>query len=154
MNTNITGFEGLDVKELRRTAVEDFAVEVKPNEKKPDVIAALVESGVTWADYAKVMGLEVPVAEPVAIEQPIVAPDAPVVAQEVNIITAQPLTTQTQDKYLLKMERDNPVYETQGYRFTQEHPYALVSPEAAEWILENEKGIRMARPSELQQFYG
>lgn len=152
MSERPTSFEGIDVKELRRIAVEDFAVEVKPNEKKPDVLAALAASGVTWQDYANLMGWGEPVAvEPVVADETVLPHEEVKVDEEVVVVTQQPLPKN--EKFLLKMERKNPVFETQGYRFSQEHPYALVEPEAAEWILQNEDGIRMAFPSELQDFY-
>ena len=44
-------FESLKVAELRRAADEDFAVEVGEKASKPEVLAALVESGVTWDMY-------------------------------------------------------------------------------------------------------
>jgi len=151
---NPTSFNDLDLEELRRTAVEDFAVDIKATDNKKTVLAALVEDGVKWEQYATLRGLNTvksnaPAPPPVGVfEQPVVRDE------EVEIITAQPLDANPAvQKYLLKMERENVRYDVRGYKFTQEHPYALVSPEDAEYILTNEKGFRQAWPSELEEFY-
>ena len=43
---NPESFNDLLVEELRRTAIEDFAVDIKATDNKKTVIAALVEDGV------------------------------------------------------------------------------------------------------------
>lgn len=147
-----TSFNNLTVPELKRSAAEDFAVEVPEGAKKDEVIAALVESGVTWADYVA--------------QHPEVAPDEPkpeassdgphlqfTANENVNIITAESPVNQSVDRYLLKMTRDNVVYETQGLRFTQSHPFALATADQADYILAHEDGFTMASPSEAREFY-
>jgi len=54
---------------------------------------------------------------------------------------------------LIKMERKNPTYQTFGVTFTREHPYAVVSEELAQKIIDTEDGFRMASPSEVKSFY-
>lgn len=145
---NPVSFNDLTVDELLRTAVEDFAVDVKKGDSKKTIIAALVEDGVEWSQYAALKGLNAP--EP---EAP-VAEEAPVVAKEeapVEIVTYQPPAPE--QKYLIKMDRKNPLFEILGHRFTQEHPYALVTGEEAEHLVTKEEGFRMAYPSELEEFY-
>lgn len=173
-------FKDLDVKELRRSAVEDFAVEASAADNKPTVIAALVESGVTWADYVA--------QHPEVAPDPVVAPApvAPVVPEREhepdrgNVVTStsldagsivtdnigvgtidisrihvqEPLAPAPTDKYLVKMTRENPRYDTRGYTFTQQHPYNLVNGEDLEYILTKEDGFRQAFPSELAEYYG
>lgn len=152
MTNKISGFKDLDIAELRRSAVEDFAAEVGPKDNKAMVLAALVEAGVEWSDYVAQhpeYAEEGPVAD-VITEDTVVAE-----AQEpVKIVTKEPINVATQDKYLVKMVRDNPLFETYGYRFTQEHPYALVSAHVAEHLLTKEDGFRQATPMELQEYYG
>lgn len=157
-----TAFKDLDVKELRRSAVEDFAVEATSSDNKQTVIAALVEAGVTWADYVAQHPEVEP--EPVVLET---APENVVTSASIeagNISTdtitpnkihvQEPLAPTPTDKYLVKMTRENPRYDTCGYTFTQSHPYALVSGADLEYILQNEDGFRQAFPSELAEFYG
>lgn len=147
-------FNDLTVDELRRTAVEDFAVDIKATDNKKTVLAALVEDGVEWSQYATLKGLNVPEPEPVVEPAPEVeTADAAIPEPEVEIITAAALPQKVQ-KYLIRMERDNVRYDTRGYKFTQEHPYALVDADDANYILEKEIGFRMATPRELEEFYG
>jgi hypothetical protein len=148
---NPESFNDLTVEELRKTAIEDFAVDVKATDNKKTVIAALVEDGVEWEQYATLKGLNTVKSEPTP-PPAAYTPPAPVAEQEVEIITAEALP-KTQ-KYLVKMERDNVRYVTRGYNFTQEHPYALVEPKDIDYILEKEIGFRMATPRELEEFYG
>lgn len=145
-----TKFSDLSVEELRRTAVEDFAVDIKSNANKNTVLAALVEDGVEWEQYATLKGLNAPAPEPVA---PVVV-EAEVAPEEVVIRTAEPIAPTRTEKYLIKMERKNVRFDVLGHKFTQEHPYALVGAAEADYILTKEKGFRMAFPSELEEFYG
>lgn len=148
---NPESFNDLLVEELRRTAIEDFAVDIKATDNKKTVIAALVEDGVEWEQYATLKGLNTVKSDPTPPPAAYTPPE-PVVEQEVEIITAEALP-KTQ-KYLVKMERDNVRYVTRGYNFTKEHPYALVDPEDIDYVLEKEIGFRMATPRELEEFYG
>lgn len=167
-----TKFEDLDKKELYRSAVEDFAIDVTEEEKnsKKLLLAAFAENSIFWDDYVN--------------QHPDVAPDEPVEVVKSNApshgivgedtvtgyLTPEPVEEEEgspvvhvaqpavmgapNDQYLIKMVRENPLYQTRGYEFTQEHPYALVRAVDAEWILENEDGFRQALPSELAEFYG
>jgi hypothetical protein len=160
-------FKDLDVAELRRSAIEDFAVDIEPDASKKDVIAAFVETGIEWKDYVA-QHPEVAPAEEVNREPEATRAGAVVTSGDVTgrveeyaepeeapvVRVAEPAIKQTDDPYLIKMVRDNTLYETRGYRFTQEHPYALVSSADAEFILSKEDGFRQAFPSELEEFYG
>lgn len=153
---NPTSFSDLDVEVLRKTAIEDFAVPVKADANKKTVLAALLEDGVEWEQYATLKGLIQP--EPVVVPSTVATP-TPVVPEpeeEVEIVTATPITqgATVSQKYLLKMDRDNVRFDIRGHKFTAEHPYALVSADDADYILTNEKGFRMAMPRELEEFYG
>lgn len=149
---NPTSFEDVDVVELRKSAIEDFACDLKADANKKTVEAALLEDGITWEQYAELKGLT---PEPAPVLE--AAPEVETADAEVpnladfEIITAEP-PAKTQ-KYLVRMERNNVRYDTRGYKFTQEHPYALVDPRDIDYVLESEIGFRMATPRELEEFY-
>lgn len=147
-----TKFEDLPVAELRRIAIEDFAVPVEEGDNKKSVVAALAESGVTWDMYVA----QHPEVAPDEVKEEVVevVVETPVVAAEpVAPVVAAPVTASGDQPWLIKMTRENVRYDTRGYTFTKEHPYALVKPEDVEFILEKESGFRQAYPSELQEFY-
>lgn len=54
---------------------------------------------------------------------------------------------------LLKMDRKNPSFQAYGHTFTREHPYALVSEDEAQQIIDTFDGFRLASPSEAKSFY-
>lgn len=173
--TKPTKFEDLDKKELYRSAIEDFAVDVNKDDSKKVLLAALTEANLKWADYVA----QHPEVKP---EEPVVSPPVNVVEEvpvtptertpeppragavvgtdalagnvepEVVIITKKELPVNQVERYLIKMERENPLYEIHGYRFTQENPYNLVTPEDANKILK-EDGFVLARPEEVDEFY-
>jgi len=155
----VNAFKDLDEKELRRSAIEDFAIDVDDAEGKDALIAAFVETGITWADYVK-QHPEYAEEE----EKPAVVTSSDVTGRKTEdtakavkeagkVRVAEPAIKHEQDKYLIKMTRDNVLYETRGYRFTQEHPYALVDAKDAQYILAKEDGFRQAFPDELEEFY-
>ena len=172
-------FKDLTPAELYRSAVEDFALPVEEDEKgkKKVLLSAFVEGGVSWADYlaqhpeardedaelkadlaaGSVITSNAPAHNRVGedtVEGFITPHDAVVTAPEPVVQVAAPQAFSNTDKYLIKMVRENPLYETRGYRFTTEHPYALVSAADAQSILSTEEGFRQAYPSELEEFYG
>lgn len=160
-------FDKLKTIDELREAAEDFAVELKEDEKKSKklIAAALLESGVTFEDYLKIHPeqREKYAPETIKKEEPQnvvtseqVAPvrneeEAPELTEVVTKEETPNLTTQQQ--WLVKMERKNPLFEVAGHRFTQEHPYALMSAEDAEVAL-REHGFRQAYPSEIAEYYG
>lgn len=166
-----TKFQDLTKDELIRSAIEDFAIELDEDERgsKSNVLAAFVESSIFWDDYVA----QHPEVAPEPEAPAVVTSNAPthgVVgedtvkgtlanSQEVDEPVASEvprtaLPTQAPDEYILKMTRENELYQTRGYTWTSEHPYALVSSADAQWILENEDGFRQAFPQELSEFYG
>lgn len=159
-----TRFEDLDVKELRRSAIEDFAVPVENNDNKRSVIAALAEGGVQWVDYVKqhpevAPEPEIEVTTKVEVNREpepdrgnVVTSDD-VLGGPVEPVTAAPVVADGNKPWLIKMVRDNVRFDVRGYTFTQQHPYALVKPEDVPFILEREDGFRQAYPTELQEFY-
>lgn len=55
---------------------------------------------------------------------------------------------------LVRMTRKNSTYEIRGYRFTQQHPYAMVADEDAEFMIRKIGGFRPATGREIKEFYG
>jgi hypothetical protein len=156
-------FEELGVKELRRAAIEDFAVDVSADDNAKSVVAALTEAGVTWEMYVAQHPEVLPEDKEKRPANVITSPDqvsadslsvepAPVVAEPAPVRTAKSPVQEPGD-YLIVMERENPLYEVRGYKFTKEHPYQVVSAEDAQYILGKEQGFRMAWPDELRDYY-
>lgn len=129
-------FETLKISDLKKIA-EDFGVEIEGLKNKADIIAALSEEGVTWAVYQKtVENLEE--AEDMVTET-VTKPD---------IKKQNP-----EDTVLVKMERHNFSYDTHGFTFTKEHPYAAMDKDLAQEIFDKEEGFRLATPKEVQEYY-
>jgi hypothetical protein len=57
------------------------------------------------------------------------------------------------DRTLLKMTRNNPVYEVRGYRFTRQMPYVFVQNADVDFLVEVEGGFAVAKPSEVEDFF-
>jgi DNA gyrase/topoisomerase IV subunit A len=57
------------------------------------------------------------------------------------------------DRTLLKMTRNNPVYEVRGYRFTRQMPYVFVKTEDVDFLIEVEGGFAVAKPTEVEAFF-
>ena len=175
--SNPTGFKDLKPTELYRSCIEDFAVPVDEEDKnkKTVLLAALHEAGVEWADYVAQHPEVAPEPEPVHEfasggvitsnapahnsvhdEQETgyvtVAPEQPL-AQPV-VVVKEEIPLESEQQYIINMERDNPLFEVRGHRFTEYHPNALVSAADADYILTKEDGFRQATPSELREFYG
>lgn len=161
-----TSFNALTKDELYRSAVEDFALEVKKTDNKQTLLAAFGEYGVTWADYLKQHPELLPKEEEmnrtpepsrqgsVISTQDMEVEPTPVVEEPAagRVITYEPPKYNPNDKLLIKMERKNPMFQIRGYTFKKEAPYNLVSPSDAEFIL-RKPGFRQAFPSEVAEFY-
>lgn len=130
-------FETLKLAELKKVA-EDFGVEVEELKSKTDIIAALAEEGVTWSVYQKTLKTIDEVSEEDMIE---VLPKF------------DPKKTQDKDSVLVRMTRSNFRYDTMGYTFTKDHPFAAMSEDKAQEIFDKEEGFRLATPKEAQDFY-
>lgn len=152
-------FVKLDQSELFRTATVDFAVDVNESDTKKVIVAALVESGVEFEQYLKANPAE---REKFAPAEPKVSTAITTQAianlpadEPVEIITKEehPKLTNT-EKYLIKMVRENPLFEIKGHTFTTKHPYVLMDSEDAQYVLSKETGFRQAFPQELTDYYG
>jgi hypothetical protein len=121
-------FTDLKVAELRKIA-EEYAVDLNGATTKAKIIAKLEDDGVSYGDYAKLSDAP----------RPEVIPDED-----------EPITGPT---VIVKMVRQNPSYETHGVRFTKEHPFAIVSEETADKILDGVEGFTLASPRETKEYY-
>ncbi len=125
-------FATMKIKELREVG-DYFGVELEGLKTKNEVISVLSEEGITYEMYSKFLGAE---------------------KAEVDIPVKKTSKKPTgENAVLVRMERQNPAYEINGYKFTREHPYVVMSEEDAEFIFETQVGFRMATPREVQEYY-
>jgi hypothetical protein len=150
-------FKDLNNEELAEIA-EFFVVDiVAVNEDKPtkkELLAALNggDEPVTWEQYndifvptkEKMKSPEVSKAEAEAAEL-----EAMDVADAKAAVAARPV-----GDVPVKFEGKNPRLDVVGLTFTQQHPYALVDPETAEYLVKNQSGFRLALPTEVADYYG
>lgn len=130
----------MKVEELKQVA-EGFGVDLDDAKNKAEILAVLLEEGVTFDMYNKFIEAE---REEVEVQEE---------TEEVVKQKPQDLKKQSKDKVLVKMERHNPSYQTYGHTFTREHPFIAMSEKDAQLIFDNEDGFRMATPKEVQDFY-
>lgn len=144
------GFSNLDLPTLH-TVADFFGVDQADSIEEQ--VANFAEDNVTYADYCEAFKIPLP--------EDYVDEDAPVVLDEEEGETPvkTPITAerhqslQPQEEYLIKMTRENPYFEVGKYRFTQEHPYAIMDARTAQLVLSKEEGFRQAFPDELRDFY-
>lgn len=147
-------FDKLTHQELLRTAEEDFAFGLSEEERKTKklTLAAFAEAQLKFSDYLRAnpdqAAKYAPEQEPV---QEKITGENPVVNTEAAVVVAQPVVASA--PWLIKMTRDNPLYEVGKYRFTDTHPYVLVAAEDVDTVMANE-GFRQATPNELSEYYG
>jgi len=122
----------MKIKELREVG-DYFGVELEGLKTKNEVISVLSEEGITYEMYSKFLG-----AEKAEVDLPVKKTNKKPPAESA---------------VLVRMERENPAYEINGYTFTREHPYVVMSEEDAEFIFETQEGFRMATPREVQEYY-
>lgn len=106
------GFEDIDPDVLRRQAVEDWAVDVKPSDSLKKVVKALEDGGVFWEDYADRYGYtiantldEADSVEPISEPTTTSAPAA--VVTETNVIDRTPEPTR-KEKAVTEADRRPP----------------------------------------------
>lgn len=121
----------MKLKDLKDVS-EYFAVDIEGLKTKNEIVSTLAEEGITYEMYEKFLG-----AEKAEIE----LDQRPQKKQAVG------------DTVLVRMERENPSYDINGYVFTREHPYVAMSADDAEFIFETQEGFRMATPREVQEYY-
>lgn len=103
-----------------------FDLDVAEDDTKSDIINLLKENNITFATWKKF------------VEE----------SEEV-----EPAISFEEKNVLLKMDRQNASFEAFGVSFTKEHPFAIVSEHAAQEIIDNFDGFRVASPAEAKQYY-
>jgi hypothetical protein len=138
-------FETMKKPELYRTAVEDFAVDVKAGDSEKVIRAALLEAGVTWDMYLEAH----PELKPVEDTNVVKAVDT----KPKRVRYAEPEVPNAEDLYLVKMNRDNPYFQFRQYVFTKDHPFVPMDADSTNAILTEEDGFSIARPAEAAEYY-
>ena len=126
-------FETLKLNELKKV-VDSFGIEMPEKATKQSVILALQEEGITYDMYAKFSGSD---KQELKLDE---EPKKKIKLDKSNTI-------------LVRMDRMNPSYSTNGYTFTQQHPFIAMSEDDAQRIFDTEEGFRPATPREAQEFY-
>lgn len=133
-------FESLKIKELRDIA-DSFGVDLDNAKSKNSIIEILEEEGVTYDLYEKFSQVDKDDPSDM-IEADYVAGDA-----------LKALDGDSQNTVLVKMERQNGLYQTAGFTFTRDHPFVAMTEYQAQFIFDTESGFRMATPKEIQEYY-
>jgi hypothetical protein len=129
-------FTELKINELKKVA-ESFGVDLEGAKAKQEIIALLEEEGITYQMYSKFTEAEK--ADPEI-------PEFEKKQREKKIM-------KTSNAVLVKMDRMNHSYQTNGYTFTQEHPFVAMSESDAQSIFDSQSGFRLATPREAQEYY-
>jgi hypothetical protein len=125
-------FTDLKITELKKAA-DSFGVELGDAKTKQEIVALLEEEGITFQMYDKFTNVEkVDVKVPEKKEKKVM---------------------NKENSVLVKMERGNSSYQSQGYTFTATHPFVAMSESDAQRIFDVEEGFRLATPREAQEFY-
>lgn len=142
-------------------AAEHYGVDVDETSTNAELVASLYEEGVTDEVYAKDFENE-PAENTVTTKDAAPKKEAggePTLTEEDlaennEDAIAEPVVEDFRGKrYLIKMERKNPLFEIGKHRFTQDRPFAVVSAKEAQEILTKYEGFRQAFPDEAESFY-
>lgn len=141
-------FKNLEKSELV-TVAETFGVDIDGRWKEDRIIEAILEEGVTFPMWEDAVSS----ASPDNVEINLGLDDNDETEPEKAPVATPARFKSRNAMELLKMERWNPSYSIIGYTFTTEHPFALVKPDEADWIMSHEEGFRLATPQEAEEFY-
>jgi len=131
-------------KDVLRQVAEEFGVDfTEEDPTKNQMIKDLDEEGITWKMYQE--AFPDPEDEPEVEEKP----EAPVKETK----TEAAAEFKPASKVLVKMTRANGTYEVRGLRFTKAHPFLPVSPEDANYLVEDLEGFKIASPREVEEYY-
>lgn len=141
-------FAKMEKKDLLQVA-ETFGVEVDGRWGEQRIVAEILNDGIDWAMWEDAQKS----VDPDLIEQNLeVLQEEEEEKPEIPADTTQKFKSKNSVE-LLKMERWNPSFSILGYEFTREHPFVLMKPEDATWIMSHEEGFRIATPQEAEAFY-
>jgi len=132
-------FESMKLDELK-TVAEGFGVESETVRTKKSLLALLDDEGVTFDLYEKFFSAE-------KDEPDEHLDNFQLQTQQLNIPEPSSVTV------LVKMERFNGMYQTNGFTFTRQHPYVAMADWQAQRIFDEEEGFRPATPKEIQEYY-
>lgn len=138
-------FAKMSKEELEQVA-ETFGVDIDGRWGDQRIVAEILSDGITWEMWEEANAL----VDPELIEQNVPEPE-PEPEPEKKDTTKRFKSKNSVE--LLKMERWNPSFHILGYKFTREHPFVLVKPDEAMWIMAHEVGFRIATPEEAEAFY-
>jgi hypothetical protein len=136
-------FKEMTVSELKVIAGE-FAVDLDGKTKKAEILEALQEDGVSFQMYRSLLAPAQD--EPLELAE---LDDTPL--DQTGVEAAKP--EEDEQTFVVKMTRKNHSYEVRGHRFTRNNPFALVTEEDADFLIEHGGGFRLASPKELKEFY-
>lgn len=146
-------FTKMKFEDLVVIADRDFAVDTTGMKTKGEVVEALGAAGVTWDMYERMETARqeklAELAEQAAAEA---EADLEPVEDEVVVTKTRRGRPASRD-VLVKMHRQNAYYETNGKKFTREHPFVVMSEEDAQIIFDLEDGFHLATPREAQEYY-
>ena len=132
-------FDSMKLDELRNVA-DGFGVDLHGVKTKKDILGVLDEEGVTYDLYQKFFSAE--------------KDDPEDYVDNIQVRNQQlKLPDPNEEIMLVKMDRQNGIYETAGFTFTREHPYVAMAPWQAQVIFDTESGFRPATPKEIQDYY-
>ena len=129
-------FSELKVTELKKVA-DSFGVDLEGSKNKQEIIAILEEEGITYQMYKKFDDADK--------QEPQIS--------EFEKVQREKKIMKPTETVLVKMERMNHSYQTNGYTFTQDHPYVAMTEKEAQGIFDSQPGFRLATPREAQEYY-
>lgn len=147
----------LSVPELLEVA-EEFGTDANEALDAVQIIARLSEDGVTAETVAaflegkRAAAADAAAAE-AAVEVEVTVKPKGAKGRAVRKPTTGTVVMEVPEEVLLYMERENPTYNVRGYKFTHEHPFALVKAADAEFIVENVEGFSYATPKQAREYY-
>lgn len=139
-------FTDMSKAELEVVA-DTFGVDVDGRWGDQRIIAEILNDGITWEMWEEANASVIPEL----VEERVPEPEPEPEPESKSDTTTRFKSRNSVE--LLKMERWNPTFNILGYRFEREHPFVLVKPEDAQWIMSHEQGFRIATPEEAKEFY-
>lgn len=134
----IDDFDDNFTKPELQAACDQFGVETKKTFNKAQLIEALLGDGV---EPSLVRGFTADNKDEEE-EFELDVPAAPVEEEDDD-----------EELVLVRMIRANNTYEIRGYTFKQAHPFVLVKPSDADYLVEKDGGFRVASPKEAKEYY-